>query len=330
MKMSSLKILCAAIAFVIATGAQAGAVPTPIAPPAAGSAAAFPAAAPNPAQFVFGSGTVASSTAVNSNFNKLYSDMAQVVTALNGCTFSTGNAIATVVATAPITANVSACVAGQGTGETLNLGLTGSIGIANGGTGTATPGLVGGPNISITNPWPNQTIGLSGIIPVTNGGTNTATPALVGGPNISISNPWPNQTVGLSGVVPIANGGTGSATPSGVVAGTNVTITGTFPNQTISAATANSGTPAYNVVGNVVTGYKVVQGTANFGASASVSISFSGSAVFTSSTSYACYADGNQTNNGFYFNQANGITTSINTIGNVALTATIGFICSGT
>ena len=256
--------------------------------------------------------------------------MAQVVTALNGCTFATGSAIATVIASAPLTANVSPCVAGQGTGETLTLGLTGSIAIANGGTGTATPGLVGGTNIAITNPWPNQTVGLSGIISVANGGTNTATPALVGGPNIAISNSWPNQTVGLSGIIPIASGGTGSATPSGIVAGTNVTITGTFPNQTISAATANSGTPAYNVVGNTITGYKIVQGTANFGAAANVSIPFTGAAVFTSSTSYACHADGNQTNNGFYFNQANGTTTSINTIGGVAITATIGFICMGT
>ena len=254
MKMSSLKILCAAIAFVIATGAQAGAVPTPIAPPAAGSAAAFPAAAPNPAQFVFGSGTVASSTAVNSNFNKLYSDMAQVVTALNGCTFSTGNAIATVVATAPITANVSACVAGQGTGETLNLGLTGSIGIANGGTGTATPGLVGGPNISITNPWPNQTIGLSGIIP-------------------------------------IANGGTGSATPSGIIAGSNVTITGAFPNQTISAATtvtANNTSPVYNPDGsNFGSPTHRVFGIV-FANLATQTIAFTRAAAFTSATSYHC------------------------------------------
>ena len=46
-----------------------------------------------------------------------------------------------------------------------------------GGTGTATPALVAGTNIGITNSWPNQTIAFSGTLPVASGGTNaTATP----------------------------------------------------------------------------------------------------------------------------------------------------------
>lgn len=46
-----------------------------------------------------------------------------------------------------------------------------------GGTGTATPALVAGANIGITNSWPNQTIAFSGTLPVASGGTNaTATP----------------------------------------------------------------------------------------------------------------------------------------------------------
>jgi hypothetical protein len=46
-----------------------------------------------------------------------------------------------------------------------------------GGTGTATPALVAGTNIGITNAWPNQTIAFSGTLPVASGGTNaTATP----------------------------------------------------------------------------------------------------------------------------------------------------------
>ena len=48
---------------------------------------------------------------------------------------------------------------------------------AKGGTGTATPALVAGANIGITNSWPNQTIAFSGTLPVASGGTNaTATP----------------------------------------------------------------------------------------------------------------------------------------------------------
>ncbi len=42
----------------------------------------------------------------------------------------------------------------------LNVGTnaTGTLPVANGGTGTTTPSLVGGTNISITGTWPNQTV----------------------------------------------------------------------------------------------------------------------------------------------------------------------------
>jgi len=48
--------------------------------------------------------------------------------------------------------------------------LSGTLGIANGGTGTATPGLVAGTNVTITGTWPNQTINSSG-----GGGSGTVT-----------------------------------------------------------------------------------------------------------------------------------------------------------
>jgi hypothetical protein len=35
-------------------------------------------------------------------------------------------------------------------------------------------------------------------LPVTNGGTGTSTPALVAGTNISITGAWPNQTINSS------------------------------------------------------------------------------------------------------------------------------------
>jgi hypothetical protein len=42
----------------------------------------------------------------------------------------------------------------------LNVGTnaTGTLPVANGGTGTTTPSLVAGTNISITGTWPNQTV----------------------------------------------------------------------------------------------------------------------------------------------------------------------------
>jgi|GEM_PF-4705416 len=112
-----------------------------------------------------------------------------------------------------------------------------------------------------------------------------------------------------------------------LTAGTNITLTGAAPNITITAAKQ---IPVYTVTGGTVTGWQIVQGTAVFSNVSNVLITFTGAATFTSSTSYACYADGNQTNNGFYFNQANGFNTTINTVQNVAITATIGFVCAGT
>jgi hypothetical protein len=46
---------------------------------------------------------------------------------------------------------------------TLTIGsFSGLLGVANGGTGTASPGLVAGTNVTITGTWPNQTVNSSG------------------------------------------------------------------------------------------------------------------------------------------------------------------------
>ncbi|CAB4126697.1 hypothetical protein UFOVP79_15 [uncultured Caudovirales phage] len=43
------------------------------------------------------------------------------------------------------------------------------------------------------------TAGVNGLLPVANGGTGTATPSLVAGTNVTISGTWPNQTINSSG-----------------------------------------------------------------------------------------------------------------------------------
>lgn len=74
---------------------------------------------------------------------------------------STGN-IADITAT---TANTSLGYDGSTVGffkVSLSSGVTGILPVANGGTGTASPGLVAGTNVSITGSWPNQTINSTG------------------------------------------------------------------------------------------------------------------------------------------------------------------------
>jgi hypothetical protein len=84
-----------------------------------------------------------------------------------GVTTSTGTG-ATVRATSPtlvtpLLGTPTSGVATNLTGLPLTTGVTGLLPVANGGTGTATPGLVAGTNItSITGTWPNQTINASG------------------------------------------------------------------------------------------------------------------------------------------------------------------------
>lgn len=127
-------------------------------------------------------------------------------------------------------------------GATLTLPLA----VANGGTGTATPALVAGSNVTLSGTWPNQTINSSNPLTI---GTSTPSTCTVGqllynttaasGSNFlgcTAANTW--TVVGgatLTSPLPIANGGTGTATPA-LVAGTNVTLSGSWPNQTINSS----------------------------------------------------------------------------------------------
>jgi len=158
---------------------------------------------------------------------------------------------ATVTATASgddVTVNVSAgtgtvtsvAVSGGTTGLTTSGGpitttgtitLGGTLAVASGGTGTATPSLVAGTNItSITGSWPNQTINASG-------GSGTVTSvAATGGTGISVS----GSPITTSGTLTITN-----TAPDQTVAltqGGTTTITGTYPNFTISSADQFVGT----------------------------------------------------------------------------------------
>ena len=88
--------------------------------------------------------------------------------------------------------------------------VTGIVALANGGTGTATPSLVAGTNISITGTFPNQTITASGAA--------GAVTQIVAGTNVTIS------PAGGTGVVTINSSGGGGGTEIGAQIGGGIVV----------------------------------------------------------------------------------------------------------
>jgi len=152
--------------------------------------------------------------------------------------------------------------------------ISGTIAVAQGGTGTTTPALVAGTNVTITGTWPNQTINSSN-----SGGTVTSVAATV--PTFLAVTGSPITTSGTLAIsysgtaLPVLNGGTGTTTPA-LVAGTNVTITGTWPNQTINASTSGGG--SVTSVAATVPAFLSVSGSP-ITTSGTLAISYSGTAL---------------------------------------------------
>jgi hypothetical protein len=119
------------------------------------------------------------------------------------------------------------------TGLPLSTGVTGTLPVANGGTGTATPSIVAGTNVTVTGTWPNQTIAASGggtpggsttqvqynnagafggiTGATTNGTALTLVAPVLGTPasaTLTNATGLPLST-GVTGTLPVANGGTG-------------------------------------------------------------------------------------------------------------------------
>jgi len=99
------------------------------------------------------------------------------------------------------------------TSGTITLG--GTLAVANGGTGTASPSIVAGTNVTVTGTWPNQTIN------ATAGGSGTVTsvaatvPAFLSVTGSPITSSG-TLAISLSGTaLPVANGGTGVTASSG-------------------------------------------------------------------------------------------------------------------
>ena len=92
-----------------------------------------------------------------------------------------------------------------------------SVAVSGGTTGLTTSG---GPITSA------GTITLAGTLAVANGGTGTSTPALVAGTNVTITGTWPNQTINSSGGGSMTYPGAGIANSTGSAWGTSYSTTG--------------------------------------------------------------------------------------------------------
>lgn len=127
-----------------------------------------------------GIGGLATTADSSGNIN-LQSAGSTVVAVTSGGVAVTG----TLSATGNITQNGNAV---------LNAGST--VTVAQGGTGLTSFTSGGAMYATSTSAL------TTGILPVASGGTGTATPSLVGGTNITISGSWPNQTVTAAGGAP--------------------------------------------------------------------------------------------------------------------------------
>lgn len=172
-------------------------------------------------------------TPSSANFAALMTDE----TGTGANVFATSPTLVTPLLGTPTSGTLTSC-----TGLPLTTGVTGILPLANGGSGTATPAIVAGTNITVSGTWPNQTInstasgsGTVTSVGATSAGTYAAALTVAGSPvtgsgSITFT---PNLfTSSIPGVVPASGGGTTTflradgtfATPSG---GGNVSTSGT-------------------------------------------------------------------------------------------------------
>jgi hypothetical protein len=92
----------------------------------------------------------------------------------------------------PISSGVSGLGTGVATALAVNVGSAGAPVVNGGALGTPSSG-------TLTNATglPLST-GVTGLLPIANGGTGTATPSLVQGTNVTITGTWPNQTIAVT------------------------------------------------------------------------------------------------------------------------------------
>ena len=131
-----------------------------------------------------GKGSPLTNTEVDSNFTNLNTDKVETLASADGSIVITGTGASRDISVSLTTQAVNAIFAGPSSGAaaaptfrslttadipTLNQNTTGTaanvtgiVAVANGGSGTATPSIVAGTNVTVTGTWPNQTIAAAG------------------------------------------------------------------------------------------------------------------------------------------------------------------------
>ena len=173
--------------------------------------------------------------------------------------------VATSTTTPAITLSTTVTGVVKGNGTALSAATAGTDYVAPGGAlGTPSSGT-----LTNTTGLP-LTTGVTGLLPVANGGTGTATPAIVAGTNVTVSGSWPNQTINATNSGTVTSvGGTGTVnglTLTGTVTTSgNLTLGGTLD---LSAPPAIGGTTPAAITGTTVTASTKFVGT-NFDAAGS-------------------------------------------------------------